>query len=122
MIKSKGQTPLKQNNKELLFTLEESIPKEQTERKKYVSDIAFFYATIFKKKLEHFIGLQLLELSQIGRTEENYKIIRANINCFRLIQEWMEEITNEHMGNLNEVRNSFDDGKDFLEKIKIEYK
>ena len=91
--------PQKKNKEEkkLLFILEESIPFAQNERKKYVSDIALFYQTIFKSKLQHFIGLQLEELAQIGRTELGNNVIRANINCFRLVDTWMEKMTNEHV-------------------------
>lgn len=119
---SKRKTPLKNKiDENLLFILEESIPISGTERKKYMADIAFFYAAIFKSKLKHFIGLQLLELSQIGRTEAESNMIRANINCFRLIEDWMEEKTNEHLGNISEIRNSLDDNKDFINKLKEEY-
>jgi hypothetical protein len=105
----------------LVFVLEESIPKKQEDRKKYMADIAFFYASIFKEKLQHFIGEQLNELAQIGRTETLNNIIRSNINAFRLIQEWMEEKTNEHIGNIEEIRNGLDDDKEFISKIKKDY-
>jgi len=50
MIKAKRNTPAqKKIDEKLLFILEEAIPKSQTERKRYVADCAFFYATIFKK-------------------------------------------------------------------------
>lgn len=103
------------------FMLEESIPKEQNDRKKYVSDIAGFYTIVFKKKLEHFIGLQMKELALIGRDDKLNDIIRSNINCFRLIDEWCLEKTNEHLGNLEEMRASFDDDKDFISNFKKIY-
>lgn len=120
--KAKGITPAqKEINERLLFMLEEAIPRSQTERKKYVGDIAFFYATIFKKKLEHFIGIQLEELAQIGRTELSTNIIRANINAFRLIDDWMKLMTSEHQGNLDGVRNSFDDTKNIINNMEKKY-
>lgn len=119
----KRTTQPQKNNEEqkLLFILEESIPFTQAERKKYVSDIALFYQTTFKKKLQHFIGLQLEELAQIGRTELGNNIIRANINCFRLIDSWMEKMTNEHVGNLEEIRESFVEGEEFTNKLNKKY-
>lgn len=127
MKKSEGITQLKKRIKELeeqleikhklLFMLDESIPKEQSERKKYVSDVAFFYGIVFKDKIQHFIGMQLEELAQIGRTELSSNIIRANINCFRLIDEWLRQRTNEHMGNLEDIRESFETDKDFINKL-----
>ena len=107
--------------KELLFMLEEAIPKDQTGRKKYMGDIPVFYTTTFKEKLKHFIGEQLSELSQIGRSVELQNIIRANINCFNLIDEWMEKCTNEHLGNLTEMRNSFENEKEFISALKKTY-
>lgn len=122
-MKGKRTTQPKKNteDKKLLFILKESIPFSQSERKKYVSDIALFYQSIFKKKIEHFIGLQLEELAQIGRTELGNNIIRANINCFRLIDTWMEKMTNEHVGNLESIRKSLDEGEDFINKLQKEH-
>jgi hypothetical protein len=121
--KAKAQSPAtkKKIDERLLFILEEEIPRSQTERKKYVGDVAFFYATIFKKKLEHFIGTQLEELAQIGRSEEGNNIIRANINAFRLIDDWMKLMTSEHQGNLNEIRNSFDDTGKIIKELNKTY-
>lgn len=121
--KTARETPNQQQeiDKRLLFILDEAIPVEQTERKKYVSDIAFFYASIFKEKLKHFIGLQMEELAQIGRTELGNNIIRSNISCFRLIDEWMEKMTNEHMGNIENIRSTLDNDKDFINKVKKDY-
>ncbi len=121
--KSEGKPQLekKQIDKKLLFILQEAIPDTQNGRKKYVSDIALFYQTVFKKKLQHFIGLQLEELAQIGRTELGSNIIRSNISCFRLIDEWMEKMTNEHLGNLEEVRESFKEGEDLVNNLKKKY-
>lgn len=103
----------------LVFMLDESIPAEQSERKKYMADCAIFYGAVFKKKIEHFIGQQLEELVQIGRTELGSNIIRSNVNCFRLMDEWLEKMTNEHFGNLQEIRNAI--GTDFISNIKDKY-
>lgn len=105
----------------LVFLLEEAIPKEQEDRKKYVADIAFFYGVVFKKKLQHFMGLQMEELAQIGHTELMQNIIRSNINCFRLLSEWFEQKSNEHFGNLEEIRNSLDGDVDFINEVKKKY-
>jgi len=105
----------------LIFSLEDSIPKAQSNRKRYVGDIALFYQSIFKEKLKHFIGDQLEELAQIGRTELSSNIIRSNINCFRLIGDWMELKTNEHIGNVEEMRGHSDTDKDFINNMKTTY-
>jgi len=105
----------------LIFSLEDSIPKAQSNRKRYVGDIALFYQSIFKEKLKHFIGDQLEELAQIGRTELSSNIIRSNINCFRLIGDWMELKTNEHIGNVEEMRGRSDTDKDFINNMKTTY-
>ncbi len=126
--KSEGITQLKnkiieleeqlENKNKLTFLMEESLPKEQEARKKYMADVAVFYGLVFKEKLKHFIGLQLEELAQIGRTELGCNIIRSNINCFRIIDEWMEEKTNEHFGNLHEIRESFQGDDEFIREMK----
>lgn len=119
--KPKGKTQEQQEiDKKLIFTLDESIPTSQNERKKYMSDIALF-SSIFRPKIGHFIGLQLLELAQIGRTEIGDNIIRSNINCFRLIDEWLEKRSNEHFGNLEQTRQSFDEGKELIDELKKKY-
>lgn len=105
----------------VLFVLDESIPEGETLRKKYVSDIAFFYGTVFQEKLKHFIGMQMEELSQVGRSEEMYAIIRSNINCFRLIDEWCDKMTKEHFGNLEALRQQASGQDDFINKMKQEY-
>lgn len=121
--KGEGKTqPQKEIDKKLLFTFNESIPTNITERKKFVADCTFFYVTLFKKQIQFFRGEQLLELSKIGRTEELNNVIRANINCFNLLDTFFEKMQNEHLSNMNEIRNGFDNEKDFLEKIKKEYK
>lgn len=112
---------IKKEEKRIEFILEESIPKEQVARKKYVADIAFFYSTIFKSKLKHFIGMQLEALATEGRPVVNDQFIRSSISVFRLIDEWMEERTNEHIGNVNSIRNSLEDDKEFINKIKKDY-
>lgn len=105
----------------LELMLNESIPTAQSERKKYMSDCAFFYVTIFKRKLEHFKYLQLQELAYLGRDEEFYRVVRCNINCFRLIDEWMEKMTNEHVGNMESIRMSFDETKSDINNLKKTY-
>lgn len=109
-----------ENKNKLVFMLEEAIPEGQEERKQYVADIALFYGKIFKKKLQHFKSLQLVELAPIGRTDYMSNILRSNINCFNVIDEWMEEKTNEHLGNLETIRNSLDDGT-LLDNMKEKY-
>ena len=108
---TKGKTPvqkeIQKESKALTFILQETIPISQNERRKYCADISIFYSAIFKSKLQHLIGLQFQELAQIGRTELSTNIIRANINCFNLIDDWMQLMTNEHLGNLEEARNAF---------------
>lgn len=106
---------------DLVFLLDEAIPKEGTARKRYMADIALFYGTIFKEKLQHFISDQLTELAQIGRTELGSNIIRSNINCFRLIDTWMKDRTNEHLGNLQEMREKFKDEEEFINQFKETY-
>lgn len=104
-----------------VFVLEDSIPKNETERKKYVGDIALFYTSVFKEKIKHFIGNQLEELAQIGRTELGSNIIRSNINCFRLIDEWMKQKTNEHIANVENIRQRFDTNEEFINNMKTTY-
>lgn len=101
--------------------LDEAIPKGETERKRYMADISLFYATIFKEKLKHFIGLQMVELSWLGRSEKEYDTIRSNINCFHLINDWMAERTNEHLGNLEELRKKFKDDDEFISNFRNTY-
>lgn len=105
----------------VLFMLEEAVPKEQNERRKYVGDIALFYATIFKEKLKHFRGLQLEELSKYGRSEKVNDIFRANLNCFDLMGKWMDEKTKEHFGDLETMRNSFDTEEEFISNFRKTY-
>lgn len=108
--------------KELLFILDDAVPKDQNGRKKYMGDVALFYTSTFKEKLKHFIGEQMRSLSKFGRgVGESDDVLRANINCFNLIDEWMEKCTNEHLGNLTEMRNSFGDGKKFISELKKTY-
>jgi|GEM_PF-6873221 len=105
----------------VVFMLEEAIPKEQEARKQYMGDIALFFTSIFKDKLKHLISLQMEELSQVGRTEEINEMFRSNINCFRIIQEWMEEKTKEHLGDLETMRDSFDENEKFISNFKETY-
>ena len=115
------KTEIEELDKKFLFLLDDPMPKTQTERKKYVSDVALFYQTVFKKKLQHFIGLQLEELAQVGHSEEMYNTFRANINCFRLIDEWMESKTNEHIGDLENLRSQFNSNEEFISNLKKTY-
>lgn len=103
------------------FLLDEAIPKGETQRKRYMADISLFYSTIFKEKLKHFIGEQMEELSRFGRSREGDDFIRASINVFRLIDEWMLKRTNEHLGNLEELRSKVSDDKEFINKFKTIY-
>lgn len=111
----------KQINEKLIFMMNEAIPTSQQDRKKYVGDVAFFYNTIFRKKLQHFIGLQLEELAVIGRTELGNNILRSNISCFRLIDDWCKEMLNEHLSNMNQVRQSFGEDKNIIKDLKDKY-
>jgi hypothetical protein len=103
------------------FLLDEAIPKGETQRKRYMADISLFYSTIFKEKLKHFIGMQMEELSRFGRSREGDDFIRASISVFRLIDEWMLIRTNEHLGNLEELRSKVTDDKEFINKFKTIY-
>lgn len=105
----------------LLVLFNEPYPMGETEQKKYVADIALFYQTVFKDKLKHFIGLQLEELAQIGRTELGNNILRSNISCFRLIDDWMESKTNEHIGNVENARQRLQNDEEFINNIKEKY-
>ena len=105
----------------IIFLFEESIPENGTERKKYMGDIALFYQSVFKDKLKHFIGEQMKELALIGRSEMSTNIIRSSINCFRLIDEWMQEKTNEHIGDIEELRKHAQDDQEFINNIKETY-
>lgn len=108
-------------NNSIGFLLDEAIPEGETQRKRYMADISLFYSTTFKKKLEHFIGMQMEELSKFGRSEKGDDFIRASISVFRLINEWMELRTNEHLGNLEEMRAKFADDKEFINNFKQTY-
>lgn len=103
------------------FLLDEAIPKGETQRKRYMADISLFYSTIFKEKLKHFIGEQMEELSRFGRSREGDDFIRASISVFRLIDEWMLVRTNEHLGNLEELRSKVKDNNEFISKFKTIY-
>jgi hypothetical protein len=61
------------------------------------------------------------ELAQLGRSERESDIIRSNINCFNLISDWMEERTTEHIGDLETMRNSFDENDKFINNFKETY-
>lgn len=124
MATKKGREKPNQLNKEkerILFLLEESIPEAQQERKKYMADCAFFYSTVFKKKLQHFIGMQLEALATEGRPVVSDQFLRSSISVFRLIDEWFEKMTNEHIGNVNVIRNSLDEDEKFISQLKDKY-
>lgn len=112
---------LEEPRKDIFALFDDVVPKGQTERKKYMGDISLFYTMTFKDKLKHFIGDQLQELAKIGRTERGEDLIRANVNCFRLIDEWMEKCTNEHLGDLEEMRHRFQEDKSFINEVKKTY-
>lgn len=103
------------------FLLDEAVPKGETQRKRYMADISLFYSTIFKDKLKHFIGEEMEELSRFGRSREGDDFIRASIEVFRKINEWMLMRTNEHLGNLEELRSKFKDDSEFISKFKTIY-
>tara|TARA_B110000503_G_C6848146_1_gene289645 strand:- start:54 stop:428 length:375 start_codon:yes stop_codon:yes gene_type:complete len=108
----------KEIDEKLELMLNEALPTSQQERKKFMSDCAFFYVTIFKKKLQHFRLLQMEELSYLGRDDKFYDTLRSNINCFNLINKWFETMTSEHVGNTEEIRNSLHDDADFIKDLK----
>ena len=120
-VEGTTQTQEKRIQEKFRFMLNEAIPVNQEERRKYVGDVAFFYLSIFKSKLQHFHGLQLEELAQIGRSERLSDIIRANINSMRLINEWMQFCVSEHQGNLEGIRNALPDSEEFINDIKKKY-
>ena len=122
MKKGNGKTePKIKDQKQITFLLEEAIPKGQSERKKYMADCAFFYSVVFKKKLQHFIGMQLEVLATEGRPVVSDQFIRSSISVFRLIDEWFQKMETEHIGNVEEIRNSFENDKEFINNIKITY-
>lgn len=112
---------LEEPRKEIFALFNEAIPKEQNGRKKYMGDVALFYSTIFKDKLRSFIGDQLNELGKIGRSERGEDLLRSNVSCFRLIDEWMEKCTSEYMGDLEDLRNRSSDNKEFSNNLKKTY-
>ncbi len=101
---------LEQEKEELLLKrslfefFDDPIPKNQDDRKKYMSDVAFAY-TIMRDKLRHFIQLEKNALAEVGYPAEQYRIYRSNIYCFTVFDQWMERCTNEHLGDLQEARN-----------------
>lgn len=107
--------------KSISFLLDETIPIEENQRKIYMADISLFYEKIFKNKLKHFIGSQMSELAQFGRSEKWSDFLKASINVFRIIDEWMELRTNEHLGDLEEMRNRFQDDKEFINNFNKTY-
>jgi hypothetical protein len=93
----------------------------ETERKKYVSDIALSYVTVFKKQFPKFIFDQQQALSVYNRPEKEYDIYRCNINVIRLFEEWMIKMTNEHLGDLEESRNKVVETEDFINNLRGKY-
>jgi len=120
-MKKRSNEKLELQRKEIEFLFEEAIPKGESQRRQYMADCALFYSSVFKDKLKHFIGMQMEELAQVGRIEQMNDFIRANINCFRLIEEWFEKNTAEHFGNLEELRSTSSDDTEFINKFKKDY-
>lgn len=116
--KLKKELELVKFQRSIVISLEELIPLSQNERKEYVGRIAVFYRTVFKDKIQHFISEQLKALSRLGLTSQEEMILRSNINCFQLIDEWCESKSNEHYGNLIEAKNQSDSVFDVISNIK----
>lgn len=93
----------------------------ETERKKYVSDIAAAYVAFFKNQFKEAINAQMQALSEVGRSDEEYKLYRSNINVLRLLEDWMILKTNEHLGDLEEARNRVEETKDFTSNFRETY-
>lgn len=104
--------------KELEFLFEDSIPKEEKAQKEYVTDVAFFYQKILKEKIRHFIGLQMEQIAQFGRSEKESEFYRSNINCFRLMDEWCERLVNHHVADLEEAKEAQEDNETFIKNLK----
>lgn len=100
---------------------EESIPKDQSDRKDYMSKIAVFYGTVFKSKLAHMIYQQKDTLSKLGLTKQEEDIFRSNINCLHLIDEWCEQRTNEYLGDIRQMQEGVDDDNIFISNLKSKY-
>jgi len=86
------------------YSLESIIPKEHTQRRNFMKDVAGFYGIIFRKQLALMKSQQLEFLSMINLTKVEEDIYRSNINCLHLIDEWFEKCTNEHFSDLNSVK------------------
>jgi hypothetical protein len=110
-----------QINQRFLIMLDEAIPVDQEGRRKYVGDIAFFYGSTFKQKLQHFRGLQLEELARYGVDERTSDFIRSNINVINLIDDWMQKMFNEHEGNLHGIRDALGSDEEFIREINKKY-
>lgn len=108
-------------NREFLHMLDESIPKEEIARKKYMGDVTAFHQLAFKEKLKHFISMQYEELGRLGHTDKEYELYRSNINCFFLIDEWMLKCTREHLGDLATMRQKAVSDDEFITKMKDLY-
>jgi hypothetical protein len=105
----------------VIDTLDESIPDGATERRAYMTDVTNFYVRIFRKKLPHFISLQLHELSKIGQPERMYDTYRANINVLYLIDEWMHKCEVEYLGDLESQRDDVTEALNLVDAMKREY-
>lgn len=125
---------LKKENEELKEKIEElkvvrsiesllkaAMPMEQGARKNFVSQVALFYTTAFKDKLAEMVGDQMKVLSKIGLTNQEENILRSNINCLNLINDWCNELTNEHLGDIQMARNGLEDTFDITSEIKDKY-
>lgn len=101
--------------------MNESIPEGATERRAYMTDVTNFYVRVFRKKLPHFVSVQLDSLSKIGGTEKQYDTFRANINVFYLIDEWMRKCEIEYLGDLEAQRDDVSEALNLVERLKEEH-
>lgn len=105
----------------VMDTLDESIPEGATERRAYMTDVTNFYVRVFRKKIPHFISMQLDMLSKMGQTERQYDVYRSNINVFYLIDDWMQRCEREYLGDLEAQRDDVTEDLEFVEKLKGDY-
>ncbi len=105
----------------LLEFFDDTKKMSETERKKYVSDVAMAYVTVFKKQFPKFIFDQQQALSIYGRSKDEYDIFRCNINVIRLFEEWMIKMTNEHLGDLEAAREKVSETEEFTSNFRETY-
>lgn len=101
-------------------TLDKLIPKEEQERKNFVSDVTINYERFLKKLLLQVIEDQKDILVRLGLTERESDFFRSNINVCNLIDEWCLRQVSEHGGNMVEIRESQEDKSD-INNIKEKY-